>query len=124
MKPARAASDPVAERVRTARALAGLTQVELGRRLGISYQQIGKYEAGRNKISALRLCELANALGIPIPFFFESSHEPVAQSGIGRIALLQAYRQLGLANRTLIITIANALVEAENAVVKSNPSSA
>jgi transcriptional regulator with XRE-family HTH domain len=64
--------DPhVGERIRRRRTELGLTQEELGSGLGISYQQIQKYETGANRISAARLFEIATALDIPISYFFD-----------------------------------------------------
>jgi transcriptional regulator with XRE-family HTH domain len=61
----------VGERIRKRRTELGLTQEELGSGLGISYQQIQKYETGANRISAGRLFEIATALDIGIAYFFE-----------------------------------------------------
>jgi transcriptional regulator with XRE-family HTH domain len=70
----------VGERIRARRTELGLTQEELGSGLGISYQQIQKYETGANRISAGRLYEIANALDIGIAYFFES-FEPGKRDG-------------------------------------------
>ena len=55
----------IGERVRAARMAAGLNQTELGAAAGISFQQIQKYENGRDRISASCLQVLAKALGVP-----------------------------------------------------------
>ena len=49
----------------------GISQLKLAAALGIAYQQLSKYEKGKNRISAGRLYELAKVLGVPITFFFE-----------------------------------------------------
>jgi transcriptional regulator with XRE-family HTH domain len=59
----------IGERIRTARALAGISQTQLGDMLGVTFQQVQKYENGRNRISAPALIRLANALDHPIEFF-------------------------------------------------------
>lgn len=59
------------ERIRRRRTELGKTQEELGSGLGISYQQIQKYETGANRISAARLFEIAGALETDIGYFFE-----------------------------------------------------
>lgn len=51
--------------LRHTRLRAGMTQIELARRLGVSFQQIQKYEKGQNRISTSRLVGLAFALGVP-----------------------------------------------------------
>lgn len=50
--------------------LFGLSQEELAGRIGISFQQLQKYETGENRISAARLFRLAGALDVPITWFF------------------------------------------------------
>lgn len=58
-------------RLRQRRWLLGLTQQQLGERVGIKFQQVQKYETGQNRISASRLWELARAVDVPIAYFFE-----------------------------------------------------
>ncbi len=48
-----------------------MTQQQLAERVGIKFQQIQKYETGMNRISASRLWDIAEALGVPVAFFFE-----------------------------------------------------
>ncbi|MEO1293755.1 MAG: helix-turn-helix transcriptional regulator, partial [Pseudomonadota bacterium] len=52
-------------RLRQRRWMLGLTQQQLGERIGIKFQQVQKYETGQNRISASRLYELATALEVP-----------------------------------------------------------
>jgi len=61
----------VGERIRMRRTELGLTQEELARQLLISYQQVQKYETGANRISAGRLFEVAQELGVGIAYFFD-----------------------------------------------------
>jgi len=61
----------VGKRLRRRRRLLGLTQQSLGEMVGIRFQQIQKYECGANRISAARLFELAEALSVPIQYFYE-----------------------------------------------------
>lgn len=61
----------VSERLRDRRRKLGLTQEELAGRVGVTFQQFQKYENGANRISAGRLFQLAVALDISIPYFFE-----------------------------------------------------
>lgn len=71
----------VGERIRKRRILAGLTQDQLGEALGVSYQQIQKYETGANRVSAGRLYLLADRLNISPGWFFEGLADIDAQSG-------------------------------------------
>jgi transcriptional regulator with XRE-family HTH domain len=61
----------VGRRVREARAAKGLSQEKLGNRLGISFQQVQKYEKGTNRIGSSRLWQIANVLEVPVSFFFD-----------------------------------------------------
>nr|P15017.1 RecName: Full=Uncharacterized transcriptional regulator in ATPase CF(0) region; AltName: Full=URF4 [Rhodospirillum rubrum]AAA26459.1 pot. DNA-binding protein (URF4); putative [Rhodospirillum rubrum]CAA31250.1 ORF 4 (AA 1 - 108); homolog. to DNA-binding proteins [Rhodospirillum rubrum] len=60
----------VGQRVRQRRTALILDQETLARRIGVSFQQIQKYERGRNRISASRLYDIAKALAVPIDYFF------------------------------------------------------
>lgn len=61
----------VGKRVRHRRWLVGMTQQQLAEQVGIKFQQIQKYETGANRVSASRLWDIADALGVPVSFFFE-----------------------------------------------------
>jgi len=63
----------VGSRVRMQRMLAGVSQEKLGEALGLTFQQIQKYEKGTNRISASRLQQIAKMLGVPVSFFFEGA---------------------------------------------------
>ena len=61
----------VGSRVRLRRMMLGMSQERLGESLGITFQQIQKYERGANRVGAGRLQEMANLLGVTPAFFFE-----------------------------------------------------
>ena len=61
----------VGSRVRMRRVLLGLSQEKLGAALGLTFQQVQKYEKGTNRIGASRLQEISNTLQVPPAFFFE-----------------------------------------------------
>jgi transcriptional regulator with XRE-family HTH domain len=63
----------VGARVRMRRVLVGLSQEKLGDAMGITFQQIQKYEKGTNRIGASRLQEASRILGVPVNFFFEGA---------------------------------------------------
>ena len=63
----------VGSRVRLQRMLRGISQEKLGERLGLTFQQIQKYEKGVNRIGASRLFDLSNVLGVPIQFFYDEA---------------------------------------------------
>lgn len=66
----------VGARIAARRMALGLSQTTLGERIGVSCQQLQKYENGRNRISAARLHRLALVLGLPIEAFFPEGPEP------------------------------------------------
>lgn len=61
----------VGKQVRYRRWQLNMTQTQLATAVGIKFQQIQKYETGANRISASRLWEISNALGVPITYFFD-----------------------------------------------------
>lgn len=69
--PTRAVDKHVGKQLRMMRAARGLTQEELGLKLGISYQQLHKYETGANSIAASRLYEISKLLGISPDALFD-----------------------------------------------------
>jgi transcriptional regulator with XRE-family HTH domain len=66
----------VGSRVRLRRMMLGMSQEKLGEQLGITFQQIQKYEKGTNRIGASRLQHIARVLTVPISFFFEDAPAP------------------------------------------------
>ncbi|MCP4385501.1 MAG: helix-turn-helix transcriptional regulator [Hyphomicrobiales bacterium] len=63
----------VGSRVRLRRMMLSMSQEKLGDSLGITFQQIQKYEKGTNRIGASRLQNIARVLNVPISFFFEDA---------------------------------------------------
>src|SRR5690348_17280683 len=61
----------VGNRVRLRRMLIGMSQEKLGELLGLTFQQVQKYEKGVNRIGAGRLFQVAHILGVPIDYFYE-----------------------------------------------------
>ncbi len=61
----------VGTRVRLRRTLLGMTQTGLGDAIGLTFQQVQKYERGVNRIGSSRLYDLARVLEVPVNFFFE-----------------------------------------------------
>ncbi len=65
----------VGKRIRHRRWMTGTTQQQLAEQVGIKFQQIQKYETGMNRVSASRLWDISNALGVPVSFFFDGIEE-------------------------------------------------
>ena len=61
----------VGSRVRMRRTLLGMSQEKLGDALGLTFQQVQKYERGANRVGASRLFEISRVLDVPVSFFFE-----------------------------------------------------
>jgi transcriptional regulator with XRE-family HTH domain len=65
----------IGQRIREARIAAKLSQDDLGNMLGVSYQQIQKYESGQSRIAGVHFGRLVSALNRPMPWFFPNSTE-------------------------------------------------
>lgn len=74
----------VGSRVRLRRMLLGMSQEKLGEHLGLTFQQIQKYEKGINRIGASRLFDLARVLAVPVQYFYEEL--PIAGDGASGFA--------------------------------------
>ena len=75
----------VGARVRMRRMMLGMSQEKLGDALGLTFQQVQKYEKGANRIGASRLQQIAHILQVPVSFFFEGApsvpgHQPDGMS--------------------------------------------
>ncbi len=70
----------VGARLRQRRTLLGMSQTTLGDALGMSFQQVQKYEKGTNRISASRLFNLARVLDVPIQYFLDDMTTAIAAS--------------------------------------------
>ncbi len=70
----------VGARVRVRRTLLGMSQTKLGEAIGLTFQQVQKYESGANRISASRLFDLSRLLDVPIQYFFDDMPTAVAAS--------------------------------------------
>ena len=68
----------VGTRLRQRRALLGMSQTDLGEAVGLTFQQVQKYERGANRISSSRLFEFAKVLNVSISHFFEGMSQEVA----------------------------------------------
>jgi transcriptional regulator with XRE-family HTH domain len=68
----------VGSRVRMRRMLLGLSQEKLGELLGLTFQQVQKYEKGANRIGASRLFDLSHVLGVPVQYFYDEAPAAIA----------------------------------------------
>ena len=71
----------VGSRVRMRRMMLSMSQEKLGDALGLTFQQVQKYEKGTNRIGASRLQQISHILQVPVSFFFEGAPAPPDQPG-------------------------------------------
>jgi transcriptional regulator with XRE-family HTH domain len=111
----------VGKRIRHRRWTLGTTQQQLADRVGIKFQQIQKYETGANRVSASRLWDIAQALEVPVSFFFEGMDGATAASGDmpgdilsdrEALELLRSYYAIPEAQRRRLYDLARVLSDA------------
>ncbi|MES2666940.1 MAG: helix-turn-helix transcriptional regulator [Pseudomonadota bacterium] len=111
----------VGKRIRHRRWMVGMTQQQLADKVGIKFQQIQKYETGMNRVSASRLWDVADALGVTISFFFEGLDD--AREGVGNaqtdmmadkeaLELVRSYYSIPEAQRRRLFDLARVLSDA------------
>ena len=83
VKRAEATDKFVGQNIRLFRKAKGLSQTQLGDAIGVTFQQVQKYEKGVNRIGAGRLFEVARILNVPIDFFYEGLGGAAGQPGMG-----------------------------------------
>src|SRR5262252_8632904 len=76
----------VGSRVRLRRTLLGMSQERLGEALGLTFQQVQKYERGVNRVGASRLFDLSRVLDVPISFFFDDMPDSLASTYGGHMS--------------------------------------
>lgn len=113
----------VGQRIRIQRMATGLSQTTLADQLGVTFQQVQKYEKGVNRVGAGRLTKIAKTLGVPVSTFFGANdagniersdrHTPSSPLKLltvpGALRLLRAYGQLndGKMRRSLVEVVEN-----------------
>ena len=75
----------VGQRIRQRRILLGMSQEKLADAIGLTFQQVQKYERGANRVGSSRLFDLARVLDVPIAFFFEDMEANVAAKSPSRL---------------------------------------
>jgi transcriptional regulator with XRE-family HTH domain len=91
--------------IRAQRLVSRMSQTELANKVGVTFQQVQKYEKGVNRVGAGRLCRIAEALNVPVTFFFEGARGQNTLAGdvnealsflktAGAIRLLRAYDKM------------------------------
>jgi transcriptional regulator with XRE-family HTH domain len=78
------ADSQIGESIRAHRLAAGMSQGDLAKRLGVSFQQVQKYEKGANRVGAGRLPQIADTFGVPIGALFKGTVDAPLGKGTGR----------------------------------------
>jgi transcriptional regulator with XRE-family HTH domain len=92
----------VGHRIRTRRVFLDMRQEELARRLGLTFQQVQKYESGANRVAASRLWEIAGILRMPVAYFFpkdgeeDASGDPPDDDSIELVSLYYSIADPGM----------------------------
>jgi transcriptional regulator with XRE-family HTH domain len=81
----------VGARIRMQRMVRGFSQTELGKAVGVTFQQVQKYENGANRVSASRLQQIANVLKVRPDFFFEKASAKAGNSGLRETAIIEGF---------------------------------
>ena len=109
----------VGQRIRHRRWTIGMTQQQLADSVGIKFQQIQKYETGMNRVSASRLWDIAETLGVTISFFFEGLDEareakasPDLMADKEALELVRSYYAIPEAQRRRLFDLARVLSDA------------
>lgn len=105
----------IGQRIREQRITSGMNQQDLAAAIGVTYQQMHKYERGVNRISAGRLHDLAKALGVPVSVFFDgldSTAKPLNQRGRQCLELVKNFNGMSADQQDALARIARVMVEA------------
>ena len=107
----------VGTRIRQGRWMRGKTQQDLGDAVGCKFQQIQKYETGANRVSASRLWDIADALDVPITYFFEGKEQADPLLSIfpdrGSAELLRIWMSMPERQKHALLGLAKSMTDTE-----------
>jgi transcriptional regulator with XRE-family HTH domain len=117
----------VGAKIRMFRINRGMSQTALAERVGVSFQQVQKYEKGANRVGASRLSQIASVLGIAVGELFESSQEKIGASNSpvhllaepGALRVLKAYLRTNSRVRLAIAKLVESIADQKPTVQKS-----
>jgi transcriptional regulator with XRE-family HTH domain len=109
----------IGARLRLRRNMLGLSQEKLGEAIGLTFQQVQKYERGANRIGASRLHELSRVLDVPVSFFFDDT-DPVRAPAMGGFAepAAEAFESSDPLRKQETVELVRAYFSIEDAVVR------
>jgi transcriptional regulator with XRE-family HTH domain len=108
----------VGTRLRQRRVLLGQNQATLGKALGLTFQQIQKYENGANRISASKLYEFATVLDVPISYFFE--HAAGSERQLANTRNASAQEAADFSEKREVLELVRAYYKIRNARVRNS----
>jgi transcriptional regulator with XRE-family HTH domain len=119
----------VGKHIRLRRLAKGMSQTELGKRVGVTFQQVQKYEKGVNRVGASRLLRIAEVLEVPVSYFFEGAdynndNLSDVESPLSLIAEPQALRLVQAFSGINNTHLRRSLVELVERIAASGPSAA
>ncbi len=97
----------VGARIRRRRVLLGLSQEQVGHAIGLTFQQLQKYEKGTNRVSSSRLYQLAKLFGVPISFFFDDMPPEISGKAPGPSEAAESLDDDLLAQRVTLELVRN-----------------
>jgi len=117
----------VGELIRLRRQELAMSQTDLAKVLGLTFQQIQKYEKGTNRVSASRLSEISEVLKAPIIFFFSETGKPKTRSAEHQepsdltegLRLIKAFGQIEKSKRKSLLTLVESMVPVKRPKRKS-----
>lgn len=95
----------VGKRLRSRRIMLGKSQEELGESVGITFQQIQKYERGLNRIGSSRLYDFSQVLGVKISFFFEDFNDPEDTNGVDGALINEDFTNDNQYNKEVLLLV-------------------
>ena len=116
----------VGKQLQAQRTLCGMSQTELADKIGVTFQQLQKYERGTNRLSASRLWQFSKALGVPISHFFEGldgkaeSADTILQTRAG-LELVRDYEGCSKEFRRAVNYLTRALVNDVKVPARKKP---
>jgi len=111
----------VGQRIKARRQALKLTQTQLAEKIGVTFQQVQKYENGTNRVSAARLWNIAEAFEVPITFFFDSIDGTLTEDGKndvfadrGAMELIDLYTRLTDAQKQAVLSFLRSVAETDS----------
>ena len=108
----------VGYRLRLRRMMVGMSQVKLAKNVGLTFQQIQKYEKGTNRICASRLYEFAGILDVPVEYFFHDTDVEVEASATAKVSTGEVYSIYDFLNSHEGVELNRAFMQIKKAKVR------